>query len=129
MLAWLAPALSAAARLTPSKPHEQQITLAFKDGTNAAAIWANLMRSNDANLMLATCTELAINTLEGRKACNVPLRLDPPSLAAPNANSRASHPSWQIAAASVGATTGEQSDDRQRGRGVWGFRIYWERSF
>ena len=65
---------------------EQQLALASKNGTNAAAIWANLIWSNDANLMLATYTGLVVKTLEDRKACNVPLCLDPPSLAAPDAN-------------------------------------------
>jgi len=62
---------------------QQQLVLAFRDGPGAAAIWANLMRSNDANSMLATCTGLAVKTLEGRKACNAPIWLDPPSLAVP----------------------------------------------
>lgn len=56
--------------------------LAFRDGPGAAA-WANLMRSNDAGLMLATCTGLAVKTIEGRRACNVPLWLDPPSMVTP----------------------------------------------
>ena len=57
---------------------EAQFALAFKDGASAAAIWANLMRSNDANAMMGTCTGLAVKTLEGRKACNMPVWLDPP---------------------------------------------------
>jgi len=63
---------------------DQQLTLAYRDGPSAAAIWANLMRSNDANLMLATCTGLAVKTLEGRKACNLPMWLEPPIPAAPS---------------------------------------------
>jgi len=62
---------------------EQHLALAFQDGPGAAAAWANLMRSNDANLMLAACTGLAVKTLEGRKACNMPIWLDPPSPAVP----------------------------------------------
>jgi hypothetical protein len=62
---------------------EQQLALAFRDGPSAAATWATLMRSNDANSMLATCTGLAVKTLEGRKACNMPVWLDPPSMAVP----------------------------------------------
>ena len=62
---------------------EQQLTLAFRDGPSAAATWANLMRSNDANLMLATCTGLALKTIEGRRACNMPIWLDPPNPAVP----------------------------------------------
>jgi len=63
---------------------EQQLALPFRDGPGAAAIWANLMRSNDANLMLAACTGLAVKTLEGRKACNMPVWLDPPTPAVPS---------------------------------------------
>ena len=63
---------------------EQQLALAFRDGPGAAAAWANLMRSNDAGLMLAACTGLAVRTLEGRKACNMPVWLDPPSPAVPS---------------------------------------------
>ncbi len=62
----------------------QQLALAFRDGPGAAAAWANLMRSNDANLMLAACTGLAVKTLEGRKACNMPVWLDPPNLVVPS---------------------------------------------
>jgi len=63
---------------------EQHLALAFQDGPGAAAAWANLMRSNDANLMLAACTGLAVRTLEGRKACNMPVWLDPPNLVVPS---------------------------------------------
>ena len=63
---------------------EQQLALAFRDGPNAAAIWANLMRSNDASSTLATCTRLAVKTIEGRKACNMPVWLDPPNAAVPS---------------------------------------------
>ena len=62
---------------------EQQLALAFRDGPAVAAAWANLMRSNDAGLALATCTGAAVKVIEGRRACNVPLWLDPPILAAP----------------------------------------------
>ena len=63
---------------------EAQLALAFKDGASAAAIWANLMRSNDANAMMGTCTGLALKTLEGRRACNMPVWLDPPIQAVPS---------------------------------------------
>lgn len=63
---------------------EQQLALAFKDGPANAATWATLMRSNDAGQMLATCSGLAVKTIEGRKACNMPVWLDPPSLAVPS---------------------------------------------
>ncbi len=56
---------------------EQQLALAFRDGPGAAAAWATLMRANDAGLLLAACSGLAVKTLEGRKACNMPVWLDP----------------------------------------------------
>ena len=64
---------------------EQRLAVAFRDGPNTAATWANLMRSNDAGLALAGCTGLAVKIIEGRRACNVPLWLDPPNLTAPGA--------------------------------------------
>ncbi len=63
---------------------EQMLVQAFRDGPGAASIWANLMRSNDAGLMLGACTGLAVKTLEGRKACNMPVWLDPPIPAVPS---------------------------------------------
>jgi len=62
---------------------EQQLAQAFQNGPAAAASWANLMRSNDAGLALANCTGPAVRVLDGRRACNVPLWLDPPTAAAP----------------------------------------------
>ena len=63
---------------------EQQLALAFKDGPANAATWATLMRSNDAGQMLATCTGLAVKTIEGRKACNMPVWLDLPNMTVPS---------------------------------------------
>ena len=62
---------------------EQQLALAFRDGAGAAATWATLMRSNDANLLLAACTGPAVRTLDGRRACNMPVWLDLPSPTVP----------------------------------------------
>lgn len=62
---------------------EQHLDLAFRNGPAVAATWANLMRSNDAGLALAGCTGQALKVMDGRRACNVPLWLDPPALAAP----------------------------------------------
>ena len=62
---------------------EQQLALAFRDGPGAAATWATLMRSNDASLALAACSGAAVKVIEGRRACNVPLWLDPPKMLAP----------------------------------------------
>ena len=77
--AWGQSSANAAAHQT-----EQQLALAFKDGPANAATWATLMRSNDAGQMLATCTGLAVKTIEGRKACNMPVWLDPPSMTVPS---------------------------------------------
>ncbi len=77
--AWGQASANAAVRQT-----DQQLALAYRDGPSAAATWANLMRSNDANLMLAACTGLAVKTLEGRRACNLPIWLEPPIPAAPS---------------------------------------------
>jgi len=63
---------------------EQQLALAFRGGPGAAAAWANLMRSNDAGLALAGCSGSAVKIIDGRRACNVPLWLDPPNLAVPS---------------------------------------------
>ena len=63
---------------------EQQLALVFRDGPGTAAAWTNLMRSNDAGLMVATCTGLAVKTIEGRRACNMPVWLDPPTPAVPS---------------------------------------------
>jgi len=74
-----------ASAITAVHQTEQQLALAFRDGPSAAATWANLMRSNNAGLALASCTGAAVKTVEGRRACNVPLWLDPPNPAAPSA--------------------------------------------
>ncbi len=62
---------------------EQQLALAFRNGPGAAAAWANLMRSNDAGLALAGCSGSAVKIIDGRRACSVPLWLDPPNPGAP----------------------------------------------
>ena len=62
---------------------EQQLALAFRDGPSAAATWATLMRSNDAGLALAGCKGSVVKVIEGRRACNIPLWLDPPKMLAP----------------------------------------------
>jgi len=63
---------------------EQQLALAFRGGTSAAANWANLTRWNDINSSLAACTGYALKVVEGRKACFAPLWIEPPSLAVPS---------------------------------------------
>ena len=64
---------------------EQQLALAFRDGPKAATAWANLMRWNSADLALAACTGALVKTVEGRRACNVPMWLDPPNMTVPGA--------------------------------------------
>ena len=61
---------------------EQQLAQAFQAGPGAAANWANLMRWNDINGSLATCTSDTIRTVGGRRACFPPLWIDPPQQAA-----------------------------------------------
>jgi hypothetical protein len=51
---------------------------AFRDGPAAAASWLNLMRSNDVDIMLATCTGKAVVVVDGRRACGLAAWLDPP---------------------------------------------------
>ncbi len=62
---------------------EQQLALAFRYGPGAAAAWANLMLSNDGGLALASCSGSAVKVIDGRRACSVPLWLDPPRLSTP----------------------------------------------
>lgn len=57
--------------------------LAFRDGPAGAAVWANLMRANDPNALKAACMGAAVWTVEGRKACHMPVWLDPPNPAVP----------------------------------------------
>ena len=61
---------------------EQQLAQAFQAGPGAAANWANLMRWNDINAALATCTADAVRSASGRRACFPPLWIDPPQQAA-----------------------------------------------
>ena len=58
--------------------NEQQLALAFQNGPAAAAKWTSLMRANDVELALAGCTGAGLKVIDGRRACNVPLWLDPP---------------------------------------------------
>ncbi|MGI4944674.1 MAG: hypothetical protein ACRYHQ_29650 [Janthinobacterium lividum] len=60
---------------------EERLAQAFQAGPGAAANWANLMRWNDINAALATCTADAVRTVNGRRACFPPLWIDPPQQA------------------------------------------------
>jgi len=62
---------------------EAGVSAAFRDGQAAAANWLNLMRSNDPAQALAACTGINVRVIEGRRACNLPVWLDPPIQNAP----------------------------------------------
>ena len=64
---------------------EAGVSAAFREGPAAAASWLNLMQSNDPAQALATCAGGALTVVGGRRACAVPLWLDPPKLSAPGA--------------------------------------------
>jgi hypothetical protein len=56
---------------------ERSLAQAFRDGPDAAAAWANLMRDNDLAAALASCTGARISFQDGRRACAIPLWLEP----------------------------------------------------
>ncbi len=62
---------------------EAQLAQAFQAGPGAAATWANLMRWNDITGSLANCKNDAGRSEAGRRACAVPLWIEPPSQAVP----------------------------------------------
>lgn len=68
-----------------SSTHETEagLQVAFEDGASAAQTWLNLMQWNDITKALAQCTEAAVSIQSGRKACNVPLWIEPPQPAPP----------------------------------------------
>jgi len=58
---------------------EQRLALAFRDGPDAAANWARLMEQNDIGKAVAQCTgQRTYADATGRKACAVPLWIEPP---------------------------------------------------
>lgn len=63
-----------------SSIHETEagLQVAFENGAPAAQTWLNLMQWNDIASALAQCTEAALSIQGGRKACNVPLWIEPP---------------------------------------------------
>jgi hypothetical protein len=56
---------------------EWTLAQAFKDGPDAAAAWADLMRDNDLAAALATCTGARVSIQDGRRVCAIPLWLEP----------------------------------------------------
>ena len=65
---------------------EQKLAAAFRAGASGASAWLTLMTANDPTQALAEChgAALWIDKATGRRACRVPLWLDPPSPTAPN---------------------------------------------
>ena len=59
--------------------HETELTLskAFRDGPEAASDWANLMTHNDLPTAMASCAGSRVVVQDGRRACAIPLWLDP----------------------------------------------------
>ena len=62
---------------------EAQLAQAFQAGPAAAATWANLMRWNDIAGSMASCKNDAGRSETGRRACAVPLWIEPPSPTVP----------------------------------------------
>ena len=63
---------------------EAGVSAAFRDGPAAAASWLNLMNWNDPAQALAACTGINLKVIEGRRACGLPLWIDPPTQKAPH---------------------------------------------
>ena len=64
---------------------EAGVSAAFRDSPASAAMWLNLMRSNDPAQALAECKGKAGTVIDGRRACSVPMWLDPPRTVVPGA--------------------------------------------
>jgi hypothetical protein len=56
---------------------------AFQRGPTAASAWLGLLNANDPTQALAGCTSASVKVIEGRRACEVPMWLDPPRIEAP----------------------------------------------
>lgn len=68
---------------------EQRLAGAFQDGPDAAAAWANLMEQNDVLRALNVCKgSHPFRDQSGRKACLMPVFLEPPARPAPAQASR-----------------------------------------
>lgn len=63
------------------------LALALRDGPQAASDWLTLMRSNDIQKALAVCAGgRSVPEASGRRACSVPLWLEPARTAPPRTN-------------------------------------------
>lgn len=68
---------------------ERRLVVAFQDGPDAAAAWANLMEQNDVLRALSVCKgSRAFLDQSGRKACLLPIFLEPLVRVAPSQASR-----------------------------------------
>ncbi len=72
---WFIGSSSQAARVAS---HEASVLAAFRDGPDAAAIWATLMADNDGRLVAQTCKETGARSDGGRRACVLGLWTEPP---------------------------------------------------
>ncbi|MCB8884034.1 hypothetical protein ACELLULO517_27615 [Acidisoma cellulosilytica] len=65
---------------TLASVHETETGLqtAFEQGAGAAQKWLNLMQWNPITDALGQCTGALVSMQDGRKACNVPLWIEPP---------------------------------------------------
>ena len=57
---------------------EASVLAAFRDGPEAAAIWATLMASNNGRLVAQICKETGARSDGGRRACVLGLWTEPP---------------------------------------------------
>lgn len=63
---------------------ERRLAIAFQDGPDAAAAWVNLMEQNDVLRALNVCKgSHAFVDQSGRKACALPVFLEPPARPVP----------------------------------------------
>jgi hypothetical protein len=65
---------------TLASVHETEagLKIAFEGSFSAAVHWLQLMQWNDINQALGQCTSTATFVQAGRKACNIPLWIEPP---------------------------------------------------
>lgn len=56
---------------------EREVAEAFRYGPGAAAAWATLLRNNDPEEAVRACRALALEATGGRRACYVPLWIEP----------------------------------------------------
>lgn len=63
---------------------DRRLVAAYQDGPGTAAAWASLMEQNDLRAALAACTGDRVYTdASGRRACAVPLWIEPPKRTPP----------------------------------------------